>query len=92
MKTIEITGKEAILADYVLTLHQYNAAHWNFLNQDWVYNIRKQVGLAFVEDGGDLTLEEGDIKTLLILITPIYSIGGRGCGQESKEETLRSLA
>ena len=87
---IELVAEEAMLLDWVLTLHSYDEAFLGWLMQPDVQQWRYQAGTIIVKGKGTISLQDDDIKVLLAFIPITFRFDEVDVGFSLKTKLYRS--
>jgi hypothetical protein len=77
---IETEAQEAMLLDWVLTLHSYSADTLEYLMKPNVQQMRNQAGHIIIDGTGELELLEEELKWLLAIVPITFRFGKEDVG------------
>jgi len=83
---VPATGQEAMLVDWVLTLHSYNGEFLDYLMKPDVQQMRYQAGRIILDDQGEFSLLESEIKWLLAILPITFRFGKEDVGFSLKKK------
>ncbi len=75
--TIKATTQEAMLCDWVLTLHTYDPDQLSYLLEPEVQRLRYQAGRIILQGKGELALLEDEVKWLLAILPATFRFGNK---------------
>ena len=91
-KIIQITPEEAMLVDWVLTMHTYDSARAEQLTSELMLRLRKKIASVIThEDTGELSLLPEEISYLLISIPITFRFSKEDVGYSLKRKLLATL-
>lgn len=89
MRSIIVTSEEAMLIDWVLTLHDYNESLFEKLREDWVYITRKKIASIILSDKDtSLILTEDELSYLLMVVPITFRFSKNDIGFSLKKKLL----
>jgi hypothetical protein len=88
---IEATSQEAMLVDWVLTLHSYSPDYFEYLMKPDVQQIRYQAGRIIIDDRGEFELLEGELKWLLAVLPITFRFGKEDVGFSLKKKMYEAF-
>jgi len=83
-KVIEVTGEEAMLFDWILTLHSFDETTLGWLMKEDIQAWREQAGEAIVRKKGSLRFSYDDLKLVVVLIPITFRFGENDVGYSLK--------
>lgn len=83
---IKANAQEAMLIDWVLTLHTYSSEYLDYLMKPDVQQMRYQAGRIIIDGEGQLELLEEEIKWLLASIPITFRFGKEDVGFSLKKK------
>lgn len=83
---IRVNAQEAMLVDWVLTLHSYSADYLEYLMKPDVQQMRLQAGRIIVDDMGEFELLEDELKWLLAILPITFRFGKEDVGYSLKKK------
>jgi len=83
---VDIDGQEAMLIDWVLTMHSYSQEYLDYLMRPDVQQIRYQAGQIIVNGKGQLELLEEEMKWLLAILPITFRFGKEDVGYSLKKK------
>jgi hypothetical protein len=83
---IEVEPQEAMLVDWVLTLHNYSADYLEYLMKPDVQQMRFQAGQIIVDGSGQFELLEAEMKWLLAILPITFRFGKEDVGFSLKKK------
>ena len=88
---IGVDKEEAMMVDYLITLHSWDLTIFERLTQDDILNLRKQLGRILVAKEMCLTITTESIMLLLLTIVPItYRFGTKDIGLSLKTKLFKA--
>ncbi len=89
--TIKATAQEAMLIDWILTLHTYDAEYLDYLMKPDIQQLRYQAGKIIIDGEGEFELVEDEIKWLLAIVPITFRFGKEDVGFSLKKKLYESL-
>lgn len=83
--TVKANAQEAMLLDWVLTLHTYDPEYLDYLMKPDVQQLRYQAGRIIVDGQGELELLEEEVKWLLAIVPITFRFGKEDVGFSLKK-------
>ena len=83
---INASAQEAMLVDWVLTLHNYSPDYLEYLMKPDIQQMRYQSGRIIVDEGGELELLETEMKWLLAILPITFRFGKEDVGYSLKRK------
>ncbi len=83
---VKTNAQEAMLIDWVLTLHNYSADYLDYLMKPDVQQMRYQAGRIIIDGDGQLELLEEEIKWLLASLPITFRFGKEDVGFSLKKK------
>ncbi len=83
---IKTNAEEAMLVDWVLTLHSYSSDYLDYLMKPDVQQMRYQAGRIIIDGTGELELLETEIKWLLAILPITFRFGKEDAGFSLKKK------
>jgi hypothetical protein len=77
---VKATAQEAMLVDWVLTLHNYSSEYLEYLMKPDIQQMRYQAGRIIVDDAGEFELLEAEMKWLLAILPITFRFGKEDVG------------
>ncbi len=87
---VEVDAQEAMLVDWVLTLHNYSADYLEYLMKPDIQQMRYQAGQIIVDGSGQFELLEGEMKWLLAIIPITFRFGKEDVGFSLKKKLFEA--
>ncbi len=87
---IKATSQEAMLVDWVLTLHNYSPDYLEYLMKPDIQQMRYQAGRIIVDDAGEFELLEAEIKWLLAILPITFRFGKEDVGYSLKKKLFEA--
>jgi hypothetical protein len=87
---VEVDAQEAMLVDWVLTLHSYSADFLEYLMKPDVQQMRYQAGRIIIDGIGEFELLDSEIKWLLAIIPITFRFGKEDVGFSLKKKLLEA--
>lgn len=88
---IDATAQEAMLVDWVLTLHNYSSEYFDYLMKPDIQQIRYQAGRIIIDDKGEFELLESEIKWLLTVLPITFRFGKEDVGYSLKKKVYEAF-
>jgi hypothetical protein len=83
---VEADAQEAMLVDWVLTLHNYSADYLDYLMKPDIQQMRYQAGQIIIDGTGRFELLEEEMKWLLAVIPITFRFGKEDVGYSLKRK------
>jgi hypothetical protein len=83
---VETDAQEAMLVDWVLTLHSYSPDALDYLMKPDIQQMRCQAGRIIIDGSGELELLEEEMKWLLAIIPVTFRFGKEDVGFSLKRK------
>ena len=83
---VETDAQEAMLVDWVLTLHSYSADYLDYLMKPDIQQMRYQAGQIIIDGTGELELLEAEMKWLLAIVPITFRFGKEDVGFSLKKK------
>jgi hypothetical protein len=83
---VQATGQEAMLVDWVLTLHNYSPDYLEYLMKPDMQQMRYQAGRIILDEKGEFSLLEPEIKWLLAVLPITFRFGKEDVGFSLKKK------
>jgi hypothetical protein len=83
---VSTDAQEAMLVDWVLTLHSYSPEYLDYLMKPDIQQTRYQAGQIIVDGRGELELLEEEIKWLLAILPITFRFGKEDVGYSLKKK------
>ncbi len=83
---IQANAQEAMLVDWVLTMHSYSPEYLDYLMKPDIQQMRLQAGRIIVDDIGEFELLEGELKWLLAILPITFRFGKEDVGFSLKRK------
>jgi hypothetical protein len=83
---VEANAQEAMLVDWVLTLHNYSPDYLEYLMKPDIQQMRYQAGRIIIDNAGEFELLEGEIKWLLSILPITFRFGKEDVGYSLKKK------
>jgi len=83
---IQSNAQEAMLVDWVLTMHSYSPDYLEFLMKPDIQQMRLQAGRIIIDDSGEFELLEGEVKWLLAILPITFRFGKEDVGFSLKRK------
>jgi len=83
---VPVTAQEAMLVDWVLTMHSYSADFLEYLMKPNVQETRYQAGRIIIDNTGTFELLEEEIKWLLAILPITFRFGKEDVGFSLKKK------
>ncbi len=87
---VEVDAQEAMLVDWVLTLHNYSADYLEYLMKPDIQQMRYQAGQIIVDGSGQFELLEAEMKWLLAIIPITFRFGKEDVGFSLKKKLFEA--
>ncbi len=87
---VEVDAQEAMLVDWVLTLHNYSADYLEYLMKPDIQQMRYQAGQIIVDGSGQFELLETEMKWLLAVIPITFRFGKEDVGFSLKKKLFEA--
>jgi len=83
---VEVDAQEAMLVDWVLTLHSYSADYLDYLMKPDIQQMRYQAGRIIIDGIGEFELLDAEMKWLLAVIPITFRFGKEDVGYSLKKK------
>jgi hypothetical protein len=83
---VESDAQEAMLVDWVLTLHNYSADYLDYLMKPDIQQMRCQAGRIILDGRGEFELLEEEMKWLLAILPITFRFGKEDVGYSLKRK------
>ncbi|MBI2869871.1 MAG: hypothetical protein HYX96_08615 [Chloroflexi bacterium] len=83
---IKATDQEAMLVDWVLTMHSYSEEYLDYLMKPDIQELRFQAGRIIIRGEGELELTEEEIRWLLAILPITFRFGKEDVGYSLKKK------
>jgi hypothetical protein len=83
---IEANAQEAMLVDWVLTLHSYSPDFLEYLMKPDIQQMRYQAGRIVIDNTGEFELLEEEMKWLLAILPITFRFGKEDVGFSLKRK------
>jgi hypothetical protein len=87
---VQTEAQEAMLVDWVLTLHSYSPDCLEYLMKPDVQQMRVQAGRIIVDGSGELELLEEEMKWLLAILPITFRFGKEDVGFSLKRKLFEA--
>ncbi len=89
--TVKANAQEAMLVDWVLTLHNYDSEYLEFLMKPDIQQLRYQAGKIIIDGEGHFELLEEELKWLLAVVPITFRFSKEDVGFSLKKKLYESL-
>jgi hypothetical protein len=83
---VEVNAQEAMLVDWILTMHTYSPDYLEYLMKPDVQQMRYQAGQIVINNSGRFELLEEEIKWLLAIVPITFRFGRDDVGFSLKKK------
>jgi hypothetical protein len=83
---VKANAQEAMLVDWVLTLHTYNSDYLDYLMKPDIQQMRYQAGRIVIDNTGEFELLEEEMKWLLAILPITFRFGKEDVGFTLKKK------
>ncbi len=83
---IEANAQEAMLVDWVLTMHSYSSDYLDYLMKPDIQQMRYQAGRIIVDGTGEFELLESELKWILAILPITFRFGKEDVGFSLKKK------
>jgi hypothetical protein len=83
---IEANAQEAMLVDWILTMHTYSSDYLDYLMKPDIQQMRYQAGRIIIDNMGEFELLEAEIKWLLAILPITFRFGKEDVGYSLKKK------
>jgi hypothetical protein len=83
---VEANAQEAMLVDWVLTMHTYSPDYLEYLMKPDVQQMRYQAGQIIINNTGQFELLEEEIRWLLAILPITFRFGKEDVGYSLKKK------
>lgn len=87
---IEVTAEEAMLIDWVFTMHGFDETLLNWLMLPDIKGLREKAGEIIVKGDGRINFSDDDLKILLVLIPITHRWGEIDVGYSLKKKLYKA--
>ncbi len=87
---VEADAQEAMLVDWVLTLHSYSPDYLDYLMKPDIQQMRYQAGQIIIDGIGRFELLEEEMKWLLAILPITFRFGKEDVGYSLKRKLYES--
>ena len=87
---VEADAQEAMLVDWVLTLHNYSQDYLEYLMKPDIQQMRYQAGQIIVDGTGVFELLEEEMKWLLAILPITFRFGKEDVGYSLKKKLFEA--
>jgi hypothetical protein len=87
---VEADAQEAMLVDWVLTLHNYSPDYLEYLMKPDIQQMRCQAGRIILDGRGEFELLEEEMKWLLAILPITFRFGKEDVGYSLKKKLFEA--
>jgi hypothetical protein len=88
---VEADAQEAMLVDWVLTLHNYSPDYLEYLMKPDIQQMRSQAGRIILDGKGEFELLEEEMKWLLAILPITFRFGKEDVGYSLKRKMFEAF-
>lgn len=87
---VKADAQEAMLVDWVLTLHSYSSDYLEYLMKPDIQQMRCQAGRIIIDGKGEFELLEEEMKWLLAILPITFRFGKEDVGYSLKRKLFEA--